>query len=668
MKIGGQDLHARVSRVSADSEDLDLRRIAKVLRRRALWILGSVVLLVGGLLGRAATETPSYTAVAELLLQPRDNENINVGVDSRTVANLPARTLATEVRVIESRAVAALANKKLGFRSSIDATGIADADIVRIVAAHPDAGKAALVANTFATQYIAYRKAGSVEDRIAAADELDSRISQQEKQLEALASKIATLPPAEASTRQTLELTRTALVTQVSVWRNRSDALRLEATLRTGGARIINPAEIPASPTSPKPARSLILGILFGLVLGIGLAFSIDLLDDRVRSKEDLDSMNLGIPVLGLIPKSNAYKRSEVPELESFMASTSPVAEAYRTLRSAVQFAGIERDLKVLLVTSTDAAESKSTTAANLAVTLARSGNTVCLIDADLRNPRLHMFFGVRQKEGLTNVLLGSQRPPDVIVSFAELEDLGMMPAGPKAPNPAELLGSNRMSVLLNALKKRFDLVIIDSPPILPVVDSLELARQADGVLLTTLVGRTKRRGLGHAVELLNNVDAPLLGIVLTGVDKSSSYGYGYGYGYGEDENASKPRRGKASQALPVAQAGLTVRPGTERPNGEFPNDEFIVSPDPIPQTEPASTSSSEEEEAPETANANGTSVKGPKDPANAIKPRFPVTAGLGKKGGRPVESVEKIGGEADDVGPVDADGDPVIPVNPPAN
>ena len=128
-----------------------------------------------------------------------------------------------------------------------------------------------------------------------------------------------------------------------------------------------------------------------------------------------------------------------------------------------MQFAGIERDLRVLLITSTDAGESKSTTAANLAVTLARSGSTVCLIDADLRNPRLHMFFGVQQKQGLSDVLLGQARPPEAIVSFAEIEGLGMMPVGRKAPNPAELLGSNRMSVLLGALKKRFDIVIVEA-------------------------------------------------------------------------------------------------------------------------------------------------------------------------------------------------------------
>jgi polysaccharide biosynthesis transport protein len=587
--------------------------------------------------------------------------------------------VATEVRVIESRAVAALANKKLGFKAAITAVGISDADIVRVVAVDPNQARAARIANTFANQYIAYRKSGSVEDRIAAADELDDRVAQQEQQLSSLEDKISRLTAGEAASRASLEQTRSALVAQLSIWRAKSDGLRLEATLRTGGARVINPAEIPTAPTSPKPIKNLVLGILLGLLVGTGLAFAIDLLDDRVRSKEDLDAMNLGMPVLGLIPKSNSFKRSEVPELESFSSSTSPVAEAYRTLRSAVQFAGIERDLKVLLVTSTDAAESKSTTAANLAVTIARSGTTVCLIDADLRNPRLHMFFGVRQKEGLTNVLLGTERPPDVIVSFAELEELAMMPAGPKAPNPAELLGSNRMGVLLNALKKRFDLVIVDSPPVLPVVDSIELARQVDGVLITTLVGRTKRRGLGHAVELLANVDAPLLGIVLTGVDKAAGYGYGYGYGYGETTDAdqtglsSKLKKGKKGQASPIAQAGLTVRSGSTGGTDDFPHSEEFPGRD----RQMSNGSSNEFAKGPAFSSVvSGSRLTDPKDPANAIKPRVPISTGLlGKKlaasevvpkaeGLRKVESnlSDTEAKASKDEGPVDSDGDPVVP------
>ena len=223
----------------------------------------------------------------------------------------------------------------------------------------------------------------------------------------------------------------------------------------------------------------------------------------------------------------------------------------------------------MLLITSTDAGESKSTTAANLAVTLARSGSTVCLIDADLRNPRLHMFFGVQQKQGLSDVLLGQARPPEAIVSFAEIDGLGMMPVGRKAPNPAELLGSNRMSVLLGALKKRFDIVIVDSPPILPVVDSLELSRQVDGVLLVTLMGRTRRRGLNHAVELLNNVSAPLLGIVMSGVDKAAGYGYGYGYGYGEA--TPKKFRRKAPATGPASS--LTVQSGTGPDSADMEDD-----------------------------------------------------------------------------------------------
>jgi polysaccharide biosynthesis transport protein len=552
---------SRAQMLAAATEELDLRRLIAIMRRRALWILGMVVLMTGALFAKATSETSMYTATAELLLQSKNTEAINSGIENQNSSNAStaARTIATELRVIESTAISVNANKKLGYEAKVKASGVPDADIVRVTAVSENQARAAQIANTYAQEYIAFRKLGSVDDLISAAEKLDGQIVQLEQQISVLETKIAALPPDDAASRQTLDLTRVATVNQNTLLRNRAEALRLDASLRTGGARIINAAEVPTSPTSPKPGRSLILGLMLGLILGSGLAFAIDLLDDRIRSKEDLDALQLGLPVLGLIPKTKSFKRSETPELESFSASMSPAAEAYRTLRSAVQFAGIERDLKVLLVTSTDAAESKSTTAANLAVTVARSGASVCLVDADLRNPRLHAFFGVRPGVGLTDVLLGSERPPDVISAFAEIEGLGLMAAGRKSPNPAELLGSNRMSVLLGVLKKHFDLVIVDSPPILPVVDALELSRQVDGVLVATLIGRTKRRGLNHAVELLNNVNAPLLGIVMSGMDKAASYGYGYGYGYGETE--SRGRWSKAKKALQVGVPGLTAKP-----------------------------------------------------------------------------------------------------------
>jgi polysaccharide biosynthesis transport protein len=561
-------LTIRSQRLAAATQELDLRRLLAILRRRALWILGVTALVSGALFAKATSETALYTATAELLLQSKNTESINSGVENenRSSGYYGDRTIPTELRVIESTAVSSQAMKRLGYEAFVTASGVSDADIVQITALDENQARAAQIANTYAEEYIAFRKAGTVDDLIGAAEKLDGQIGQLEQQISVLESKIASLPPEDTATRQTFELTRTATVAQMTVLRNKAEGLRLDASLRTGGARIINRAEVPTVPTSPKPLRSLVLGILLGLVLGCGLAFAVDLLDDRIRSKEDLDALQLGVPVLGLIPKTKSYKRSQVPELESFSSSTSPAAEAYRTLRSAVQFAGIERDLRVLLITSTDAAESKSTTAANLAVTIARGGSRVCLVDADLRNPRLHMFFGIRPGVGLTDVLLGSERPPDVIAAFAEIKGLGLMLAGNKAPNPAELLGSNRMATLLGALKNHFDIVIVDSPPILPVVDALELSRQVDGVLVTTLIGRTKRRGLNHAVELLNNVNAPLLGIVMSGMDKAASYGYGYGYGYAETE--SKGRRAKARKALEQGVPGLTVRPLSQMSRG----------------------------------------------------------------------------------------------------
>jgi succinoglycan biosynthesis transport protein ExoP len=212
---------------------------------------------------------------------------------------------------------------------------------------------------------------------------------------------------------------------------------------------------------------------------------------------------------------------------------TSPAAESYRSLRTSLQFARQEGQLRSIVVTSPGAAEGKTATLANLGVVFAQAGERVVLVSCDLRRPRIGAFFELDEQDGLTCVLLGQRTLEQVVLPVPGFDRLSLLPAGPIPPNPAELLNGARASDVFAALRERFDLVLIDSPPVLPVTDAAILSRHADATLMLAAAGQTRRGDLHRAVEKLNQVGATILGIVLNKVSKQTGRNYGYPYGYG---------------------------------------------------------------------------------------------------------------------------------------
>jgi polysaccharide biosynthesis transport protein len=300
---------------------------------------------------------------------------------------------------------------------------------------------------------------------------------------------------------------------------------------------LVTPAQTPDSPSSPTPARNALLALAAGLALGLGAAFLRDSLDDRLSPKDAAEQSG-GIPVMGLVPMVPAWRKRESTLIVSVAQPTSPAAEAYRSLRTSIQFSRQERQLRSLVVTSPAAAEGKTATLANLGIVFAQAGERVVLVSCDLRRPRLEEFFGITARGGMTTVLLGEQSLDEVLQQPDGQQGLWVLPAGPVPHNPAELLSGATAQRIFDALRNRFDLVLIDSPPLLPVTDAVVLARQTDATLLVVAVGQTRRADLKRATEKLAQVNAGILGMVLNQVTKESGYGYGYGYGYG---HAYKP-------------------------------------------------------------------------------------------------------------------------------
>jgi capsular exopolysaccharide synthesis family protein len=328
-------------------------------------------------------------------------------------------------------------------------------------------------------------------------------------------------------------------------------------------------APLPTSPSSPHKTVNAALGLALGLALGIGIAFLREMLSDELRGRADFEE-HAGVPVLAVIPKVASWRRKSEAKLITLDQPKSVVSEAYRTLRTSILFSAMQRGLHTIMVASANAGEGKSTTAANLAVVLADSGKRVVLISADLRKPRLHRFFGLETEPGLSNALAGESTVWDTLQA-PQVENLRVMVSGPVPARPTELLQSEAMGELVADLRDVSDFVIIDTSPILPVADALVLAPLVDGILLVADASSTTRSAVTHTRELLDQVDARLVGAVFNDYDPSRDrggagyYGYGYRrYGYYGDPEAPQLREPRRQAGFPAAENGQSLRVAPE--------------------------------------------------------------------------------------------------------
>jgi capsular exopolysaccharide synthesis family protein len=306
-----------------------------------------------------------------------------------------------------------------------------------------------------------------------------------------------------------------------------------EATIK---ATIVDPAAEPTSPVSPQPTRNLALGLIFGLLIGAGAAVLRESLDNTLKSMRQLEEL-VSAPILGAISYDSAAV--DTPLITS-LDNYAPRAEAFRVLRTNLQFIDPDAHHKVFVVTSSLPGEGKTTTAANLALALAEGGEKVVLVEGDLRRPKVAEYLRLESSVGLTTVLIGKLPLEDAIQSTAN-EDLAVLTSGSTPPNPAELLKSSSMATLIAALRETYDIVLIDAPPLLPVTDGALLAAQADGALLVVRHGKTTTDQVTLAVDRLEAVGASPVGVIfnMTPAKGGDGYGYGYGYGYAPDTNAS---------------------------------------------------------------------------------------------------------------------------------
>ncbi|MCU1606974.1 MAG: capsular exopolysaccharide family, partial [Modestobacter sp.] len=317
---------------------------------------------------------------------------------------------------------------------------------------------------------------------------------------------------------------------------------------------IVAAPELPTAPSSPDVPLVLAAGLLLGLVLGAVVAVVRDRLDTSVRD-EDAATAAAGAPVLGLVP-DEPVQPGTLAELQPDSQQT----EALHVVRTNLQFVSVDSKPRVLMVTSADQGEGKTTTAIRLAQVLADAGRRVLLIEADVRRPRATRYLGAISGAGLTNVLAGTVEFDDVVQPIGD-GGLDLLAAGPKPPNPSELLGSEAMTALLGRLTDEYDLVVVDAPPLLPVADAVGLASLCDGVVLCVRWGVTGRDRLERAREMLDRGNAHTLGSVLTFVPRRAAGTYQYSYSDSPEDGRGGRLRRLLDRRRPDADAPVAEPP-----------------------------------------------------------------------------------------------------------
>ena len=473
-----------------------------VLVRRIRLVLAVAFLVPAAALVINLTAHKQYKATAELLFRDPQFDQKLFGSSILAPSTSPVREAATNVKlvsldVISARAAEVLKDNGLtapAIRKKVAVLPEGQADLVAVEATDASPALAAIIANTIAEQYIAFRRDA---DRAKIMQAI-GLVQEQYRQLGAR----------ERTTAEGRSI------------RDRVAQLRIMASLQTGNAELVQRAQKPVTSSSPRPARNTFLALIGGLLLAAGVAVLRDRLDQRLRHARDAEAI-LNRPVLGAIPSSKALKAGSVA-----VDLDGQERDAFRALRTNLRYFAIDRVVHSLLITSSAPGDGKSTVARCLAATAAASDVKVVLLEADLRRPSLLSVFRELESRGVTDVLLGQISLDDVIqqvtlpvpAASAHAASLDVVCAGPVPPNPTDLLESDRMQSMILELESRYELVIIDTSPVSTVPDAIPLMHYVSGVAIVMRVGKSTRAASQRLREQLRHLRVEPLGIILNGV------------------------------------------------------------------------------------------------------------------------------------------------------
>jgi succinoglycan biosynthesis transport protein ExoP len=499
------------------------------------WSWAWLIILAGIIAGGAAyfmssRQTPVYETSTRLLVSnPPDISNVdnyNAMITSYTMPNTYSEM------VVDSPVLQGVIDQlKLDttpdmLKGSISVSLVTDTQILVVTVSDTDPVRAADIANALTSVFAEHvrelysqRYASSKEGITKRMDEMSAQIDETNK---ALAKSFNDSERVQLQSRLT-EYTR-LYSDMVMTY----EQVRLAEAQTSANVVVTEPASPNDFPVSPRTSRDTLLAVVVGMLVAAGVVFAVDMLDDTIKNPEEV-RRNFNIPILGVIARHDITEGKPISEAEP----RSPVAEAFRSLRTNINFASVDTPLRRILITSPTPKDGKTTISSNLAVVLAQGEKKVVLIDADLRRPQIHHRFGLMNRFGLSDLFVQSIDKFADALQPSNSPRLAIITSGSLPPNPAELLTSKRMDTILDLLMKGFDTIIIDTPPILTVTDAAALAQSVDGVILVAKPGSTKKSAFKQSIETLKAVKANILGVVLNEVNPSSrKYGYYYNHYY----------------------------------------------------------------------------------------------------------------------------------------
>ncbi len=531
---------------------LGLVEMMRVLRRRWRWVAGSSIALTALALGLSLQQDPQYVAQGSLLLPTVADSGVLQADPNAQVAFFADRQVKNALQVLQSGELQTAVER--AYSGPLDVTKVTAAgaldgsDAVTLSVKATDPKAAAALVNTYATTYIDYASKQRLDSLQAAYGQLQVRLDDLATQRDKVAAPLneIDLRLTGNPTNPSLQAQRAAILSQIQpqldaldqqrsafVQSQQSLALTL-GLIPEATAHILTKATPPSTAVSPNPLTDAIVGLMLGLGLGLALALVREILDESIRSSDDLEQLLRGrYPVLGVIPLAIDGELSAGKALPDH----TPVAEAFRSLRTSVRFSQLEQPLKIFQVTSASQGDGKTTAASYLSRALAQAGHQAGVVCSDLRRPSLHLSFGVPQSPGLTDVVLGERTLTDALQT---IDNIYVLPAGTSPPNPSELLGTARTERVLEAMADKLDVLIVDSTPVLDVTDAVVVSRFVDATIVVISARTTTRRRAEETIKALEQAGAPILGFVLNRAGEEDRNIYGYTYG-GTTVPADKP-------------------------------------------------------------------------------------------------------------------------------
>jgi polysaccharide biosynthesis transport protein len=542
------------------AEGATLRDYLAVVWRRKWLVLLVIVVATGVAYGLSAMQTKMFSAASQLIYE--NTVDLANPLSGSTYVDPTLRTVELQSvgTVISSPELKKRANAlivaeygagslKTGYTVGSEVVAGADqaagtttySSVVAITGESSDAELSAVVANSYAAAFISLRR------------------EQQQAQIRRAIDAVDT------SLKRITTKTQKASSDYIMLQQRLHDLQILKATAN-GGFRVVVPAAVPDAPFSPKPLRSAAIGLALGLFVAIGLAFLLEMLDTSVRTDVDVAEL-LRQPILARIPRISK-RLLDQSALVTIAEPDGTSAEAFRMLRTNLAFMNVDGEVRSVVLTSCLQGEGKSVTVANLAVTLALGGKKVIVVDADLRRPRMHKYFGLQNDRGVSTVVTGQTQLNDSLQAVPVLPQTAgngvgftdwaagsdarsrmyVLASGPQTPNPGEIVSSKRLAGVIEALAQRADIVLVDSPAMLAVGDTPALADKVDGLLFLVEPDVVRKQTLAQAREQLDKLPCRLLGVIVARRKAGSSY-YAPRYYYHEDDDGGRVRAGRASGA-----------------------------------------------------------------------------------------------------------------------